>query len=69
LSFYKKNEVTIIDDPVDLPFSDVVRKVFADFSVCQNYTDDIGLVLKKHPADEKAEAAKCKKKARFFLSF
>ncbi|KAJ7882523.1 hypothetical protein B0H13DRAFT_2344609 [Mycena leptocephala] len=40
----------------------VVRKVFADFSIRHNYTDDVGITLKKTAAEEKAEAHKRKKK-------
>ncbi|KAJ7839403.1 hypothetical protein B0H13DRAFT_2366858 [Mycena leptocephala] len=54
-------DVVDIDDPVELPFAEVVRKVFADFSIRHNYTDDVGITLKKTAAEEKAEAAKHKK--------
>ncbi|KAJ7919544.1 hypothetical protein B0H13DRAFT_2320361 [Mycena leptocephala] len=36
--------------------------VFADFSIRHNYTDDVGITLKKTAAEEKAEAHKRKKK-------
>ncbi|KAJ7923734.1 hypothetical protein B0H13DRAFT_2316088 [Mycena leptocephala] len=57
-----KDDVIVIDEPVELPFAEVVRKVFADFSICRNYTDDVGITLKKTAAEEKAEAHKRKKK-------
>jgi hypothetical protein len=47
-----------------------VRKVFADFSIHHNYTDDVGITLKKTAAEEKAEANKRKKKiCAFWLRF
>ncbi|KAJ7832513.1 hypothetical protein B0H13DRAFT_2370914 [Mycena leptocephala] len=57
-----KDDVIVIDEPVELPFAEVVRKVFADFSIRHNYTDDVGITLKKTAAEEKAEAHKRKKK-------
>ncbi|KAJ7808008.1 hypothetical protein B0H13DRAFT_2386047 [Mycena leptocephala] len=58
----KEVDVIVIDEPVELPFAEVVRKVFADFSIRHNYTDDVGITLKKTAAEEKAEAQKRKKK-------
>ncbi|KAJ7824839.1 hypothetical protein B0H13DRAFT_2375271 [Mycena leptocephala] len=58
----KEVDVIVIDEPVELPFAEVVRKVFADFSIRHNYTDDVGITLKKTAAEEKAEAHKRKKK-------
>ncbi|KAJ7921274.1 hypothetical protein B0H13DRAFT_2318624 [Mycena leptocephala] len=58
----KEVDVIVVDEPVELPFAEVVRKVFADFSIRHNYTDDVGITLKKTAAEEKAEAHKRKKK-------
>ncbi|KAJ7896844.1 hypothetical protein B0H13DRAFT_2338131 [Mycena leptocephala] len=58
----KDVDVIVIDEPVKLPFAEVVCKVFADFSIRHNYTDDVGITLKKTAAEEKAEATKRKKK-------
>jgi hypothetical protein len=62
----KDVDVIIIDEPVELPFAKVVRKVFADFSIRLNYTDNVGVTLKKTAAEEKAEAHKRRKKVCAF---
>jgi hypothetical protein len=58
----KNIDIVVIDDLVELPFAEVVHKVFADFSIHQNYTDNVGITLKKTATEEKAKAAKRKKK-------
>jgi hypothetical protein len=43
-----------------------VCKDFSDISIRRNYTDNVGITLKKTAAEEKAEAHKRKKKVCAF---
>lgn len=55
-------DVVILDDPIQLPFKDIVRKVPSFLSLSTLYLDDMGFSQKQHPADAKADEDRRKRK-------